>query len=736
MPLQAVLPFCLNDDRRKPLMEDIIRFTDEFYILATAATADEGRVLKDGDSFAIFDRYGDIQQSGLGEQGIYHDGTRHLSRLEFRLGNLRPFLLSSRIKEDNVLFTVDLTNPDVYASGTIALRRGDLHILRSKFLWEAICYERLQVVNYSLFPIQVSFGIRFDADFADIFEVRGVKREKRGEALPAAIDGDKVVLAYRGLDGVVRKTTIQFAPAPERLTGSQAFFERVFAPQEEQSFSLSYMFQSDRSAPVRRSTTAALREAEQALETYRAEECQVSTSNHEFNNWLERSYADVHMMLTETPHGLYPYAGVPWFSTAFGRDGLITAWELLWTNPLVARGVLNYLAATQAHSVIVEKDAEPGRILHETRAGEMAALGEIPFDRYYGSTDSTPLFIMLAGAYYERTGDLDFIRSIWTNLELAMRWIDEYGDIDGDGFVETVRHSSHGLVQQGWKDSWDSVFHQDGRLAEAPLVLCEVQGYVYAAKQAGARIAMLLGQGRLAQRLQEQAEALKRKFNDVFWCSELLTYAVALDRRKNPCKVRASNAGHCLFAGIVADEYAPSLVQTLLADESFSGWGIRTVASTEARYNPMSYHNGSVWPHDNALISHGLARYGRKDLANRVINGLFQASLFLDLHRLPELFCGFPLRHGEGPTLYPVACAPQAWAAGSVFMLLQACLGLSIDGCASRVYFNSPQLPEGVDEIRIRNLRVGDSLLDIVVDRSLQGVGVERRRGNASIVIS
>ncbi|MGH7828474.1 MAG: amylo-alpha-1,6-glucosidase [Candidatus Binatia bacterium] len=716
-------------------MNDVIRLTDEFYISATASAAEEPKVLKHGESFGVFDRHGDIQHTGLGEQGIYHEGTRFLSRLVFCLGNLVPFLLSSTVKEDNFLFTVDLTNPDIYADGRIVLHRGDLHISRSKFIWNAACHERLTIVNYGLRPVEVFLSLEFDSDFVDIFEVRGVKREKRGARLQDEINQDGVTLAYRGLDGVIRRTKIDFSPAPEKLIASEASYKRVLAPKEQEVFSISYSFESAHTRPARRSPEAALHEAAQALNRRRAEDCQVYTSNDEFNSWLGRSVADLHMMLTDTAHGLYPYAGVPWFNTAFGRDGIITALEFLWINPQPAKGVLSYLAATQATETIPERDAEPGKILHEVRNGEMAALGEIPFGCYYGSTDATPLFVMLAGAYYERTGDLKFIKSIWPHITLALQWIDSYGDIDGDGFVESARKSSRGLAQQGWKDSWDSISYENGELPDGPVALCEVQGYAFAARQAGARLAFSLGQFVRARELVTQADLLKKRFNEAFWCEKLSSYAIALDHEKRPCRVKASNAGHCLFTGIAAHEYAKRVAGALLSEESFSGWGIRTLAASEVRYNPMSYHNGSIWPHDNALVAAGLARYGMKDVANKVLTGLFDASLFLDLHRLPELFCGFTRRDGEGPTLYPVACAPQAWAAGSVFLLLQSCLGLSIDATESRVYFTSPLLPACIEEVHIKNLRVGKSHLDLVVDRSFQGIGVERRAGDVSIVI-
>jgi glycogen debranching enzyme len=423
--------------------------------------------------------------------------------------------------------------------------------------------------------------------------------------------------------------------------------------------------------------------------------------------------ADLHMLTTELATGPYPYAGVPWFNTPFGRDGLLTALECLWLRPKLARGVLAYLASTQSIECIPEQDAEPGKILHETRCGEMAALKEMPFARYYGSVDAPPLFVVLAGAYYRRTGDLDFVRSIWPNVDRVLEWIGVWGDADGDGFVEYHRASANGLLHQGWKDSDDAVFHQDGSLAEGPIALCEVQAYVYAAMKAGGRIAAALGMKERALQLKAQADALRERFDRVFWCDELSTYALALDGNKRPCRVRSSNAGQCLFTGIVYPNRAARLVQTLFSLESHTGWGIRTIPEGEARYNPMGYHTGAIWPHDNALIALGLARYGFEREAVALLTGLFQASLHFDLHRMPELFCGFQQIPGEGPIPYPLACAPQAWSAASLFLLLQACLGLDIDAQKSQVRFVRPRLPAFITELTIHNLAAGEGTADL-----------------------
>jgi glycogen debranching enzyme len=477
--------------------------------------------------------------------------------------------------------------------------------------------------------------------------------------------------------------------------------------------------------------------ARASLDAQKEECCRIEAPNGQFNAWVKRAASDLHMMTTMLPTGPYPYAGVPWFNTPFGRDGLITALECLWLQPELARGVLAYLASTQATEVIPEQDAEPGKILHETRNGEMAALGEMPFARYYGSVDATPLFVHLAVEYYKRTGDRKFVECIWPNVEAALHWMHRYGDRDGDGFLEYSCECHDGLVHQGWKDSDDAIFHADGSLARGPIAVCEVQGYAYAAWRAGAALAADFGRVEQAKDFAKRAETLRVRFDNAFWWDEAGTYALALDGDKRPCQVRASNAGQCLFSGIAFPERAIGLAQTLLARESFSGWGVRTLATSGPRYNPMGYHNGGVWPHDNALIACGLAQYGMAEEASRIFTGLFDTAMYLDLHRVPELFCGFPRDPGEGPVLYPVACAPQAWSAASIFLLFQASLGLTIDGCASKISFVRPWLPLFLNEATILNLRVGDASLDLTLVRheSDIGVKVQRKKGNVEIAV-
>jgi len=718
-------------------MEEIIQAKEQFYILATGSrTEDRTRVLKHGESFGVFDRGGAIRPVGLGEMGLFHEGTRFLSAFELYIENHRPLLLSSTLRSDNAL-VVDLTNPDLTSGGAGPMARDTLHVFSTGFLWEGVYYARFRLHNYGLRALDLQLSVRFAADYVDIFEIRGAHRKRRGRKLEAVVSRGTAVLGYEGLDGQVRRTRLSFSPTPAELTESLASFRLHLPPRGEQSLDVTVAFEPDGATPRAVGFVKALEKSSEELEIRRAGRAEVETSNQRFDEWLARSSSDLQMMITETPQGLYPYAGVPWFSAVFGRDGILTAYETMWLDPTLARGVLAFLAANQAREAIPGKDAEPGKILHEMRKGEMAALGEVPFDRYYGSVDATPLFVVLAGAYWRRTGDRAFVESLWPSVERALAWIDEHGDLDGDGFVEYSRRSSDGLSAHGWKDSVDSVFHRDGTLAEGPIALCEVQGYVYAARRQAAELARVLGHGERATALERQAEELREAFERVFWCEEISTYCLALDGEKRRCDVRASNAGHCLFSGIASQPRGWRVTHTLLNEASFSGWGIRTLDANEVRYNPMSYHNGSVWPHDNALIAHGMARYGRKDGATKVLAGLFEASLHLDLHRMPELFCGFRQRASEGPTLYPVACAPQAWAAGAVFLLLQSCLGLDIDAPNKKICLDRPELPTGLDRVTLRNLRVGNACVDLVFQRHERDVGVhlERRDGDVEVVV-
>jgi glycogen debranching enzyme len=708
----------------------------EFYIQATSSLAERRlRTLKHNDTFALFDHYGDLVGRDSPD-GIYHEDTRFLSCLRLTIEAVKPLLLSSTVQSNNAVLDIDLTNPDIAAGGRLVLPKDTIQIARVKFLWNASCYELLAVRNFGAQRERLRVDFEFDADFADLFEVRGHRRARRGAITARIVDQHGVRFDYASLDGVPRATELNFDPAPARLRERRASYELDLAPKTRRVIYLTTHCRSGANT-VERRFFGAVRAARCAQRHASHRAAAVETSNTIVNDVLGRAMADINMLVTDTEYGPYPYAGIPWFSTAFGRDGLITAIEMLWADPALARGVLRFLTAYQATTEDPVRDAEPGKILHEMRKCELARLGEVPFGRYYGSIDSTPLFVVLAGLYWRRTGDRATIEEMWPNIKAALAWIDRYGDCDGDGFVEYKRRSDGGLANQGWKDSEDAVFHANGQLAEPPIALCEVQGYVYLARMLAAQLAAELDEVAFAIRLRDQARHLQERFEQQFWSEELGSYVLALDGAKQPCKVRSSNAGQLLFTGIVSPERGARMAELLMTREFFTGWGIRTISSHESRFNPASYHNGSVWPHDNALIAMGLASYGALDALERVTTGLFEAAAHMDLHRLPELFCGMHRHRDKGPTLYPIACSPQAWAAATPLALLQACLGMDVDGRERRVLFKHPRLPAVLDWMRIHHLAVGDARLDILFRRHGDDVAVNvlNREGSADVQV-
>ena len=707
-----------------------------FYIPATGPATRPRRTLKHDDTFLVLDTYGDIGASAGGPDGLFHCDTRFLSHLEVLLEGMQPLLLGSNVRDDNSSLTVDLTNSDVYRDSHLALPKDTLHVVRTLFLWRDTAYQRLAIHNHGDRRVDLHLTMLFDSDFADLFEVRGLRRERRGSVSRRWVHPSTAILSYLGLDQRRRQTVLSFDPPPDELTASAACYRLELPPKESLPIFLTIGCGTP-DPPQPLPLLRGLRAVHRNMRELASDCATVQTSNDRFNETLCRSMSDLHMLMTSTPQGRYPYAGIPWYSTTFGRDGLITALQMLAFDPRIAPGVLRRLAAYQAKNHDPASDAQPGKILHEMRGGEMAALGEVPFALYYGSVDATPLFVMLAGLYAERTGDDGLIVELWPAIEAALAWIDGPGDSDRDGFVEYHRANEQGLVNQGWKDSHDAIFHADGRLAEGPIALAEVQGYVYCAKQLAARAAQRLGRAQLANRLGNDAERLARQFDAAFWCPELETYALALDGEKKPCRVRSSNAGQVLFTGIARRDRAMNVARGLMGPQFFSGWGIRTIANTEIRHNPMSYHNGSIWPHDNALIALGFARLGLKSAVERLFKGLFDAATYMDMRRLPELFCGFQRRRGCGPTLYPVACAPQAWASTAPFTLLEASLGLQFDPHANEIRLHNPRLPPFLDFVVLHNLGLKQASVDLKIRRHANEVSVEilERRGPIQVSV-
>ena len=708
---------------------------EPFYIQATGPASRPRHTLKNDNSFLVCDSHGDVGASAGGPDGLFNFDTRFLSRLELLINGMQPLLLGSSIRDDNVSLSVDLTNPDVYRDGHMVLPHDTIHIVRTVFLWGDVAHQRIHVSNHGEDEASLTLSLSFGCDFSDLFEARGLRRDKRGVSKPASVVGGKVDFSYTGLDNKQRRTVLCMEPVPDRIVETGSTYNLNLASGGSHTLFFSAECHGEEQ-PKAETFFRGFIDANRHEKAATRGIATVESSNSIFNEVVCRSAADLYMLITDTPQGRYPYAGTPWYSTTFGRDGIITAIQMLWMDPSVARGVMRRLAHYQAMGFDAPSDAEPGKILHEMRGGEMAALREVPFGLYYGSIDSTPLFIILAGLYLQRTGDIEAIREIWPAIERGLDWMDTSGDRDGDGFLEYHRATDAGLQNQGWKDSFDSVFHADGKLADGPIALVEVQGYAYAAKKMAALCAIKLGDGERASALEHSAEALAQKFEKAFWCEDIGTYAIALDGEKKPCRVRTSNAGQVLWTGICRADRAKVMASGLVSPDFFSGWGIRTVAQGEPRYNPMSYHDGSVWPHDNSLIALGMSRYGLMEQAERVFEGMFAAASYMDLRRLPELFCGFRRRRGAAPTLYPVACSPQAWAAATPFMLLQACLGLEFEPDAGAIRFRNPRLPSFLEALTIRNLGFGDARVDVALSRMGEHVALRVLRNVGAIQVT
>ena len=668
--------------------------------------------LKDANTFLLADALGDIQGS---DDGLFSNDTRMLSRFELAVAGRRPSLLGAAISHDNTLFTAHLTNRPLPALGERSIPQGVIHIERSRFLWESRLYERLRLTNFSDLDAQVPLKLGFAADFADIFEVQGHVRAQRGKYLPAAVEGAKVRLSYLGRDDLVRSTEIEFSRLPTVISPQEAEFLV-----ELQRGGVAEMFieigAEEGNLPSQERFDKALQRLSVSMQDRLRDGALISTTGRLFNEWIDKSYSDLALLTTALPTGPYPYAGIPWFATQFGRDAIITSLQTLWLNPRLAAGVLRFLASTQAQDESTFRDSQPGKIMHEMRRGEMAAMREVPFAQYYGGVDTTPLFVMLAGAYERHTGNRTLIDEIWTSLLAATEWIERRLDNSPTGFLDYVRGEQTGLANQAWKDSHDSMFYADGRFPTGPLAVVEVQGYAYAALEAMSELAAVRGdQGRSAA-WRARAERLREAIEHRFWVPEINFYAIAIDGDGQPCSVPASNAGHLLFCGVPNEARAAIVTTQLLSSRFSSGWGIRTLGNGEARYNPMSYHNGSIWPHDTSLCAAGISRYGGRTQVVQILSEIFEVANHFGM-RLPELYCGFPRITGQGPVPYPVACLPQAWSSGSVFMLLHACLGVRIDGWRKEVHIERPLLPIGTESLSIRDLPVGDVCIDLEFHR-------------------
>ncbi|MGF6598824.1 glycogen debranching enzyme [Paraburkholderia sp. GAS448] len=716
-------------------------------------------VLKSGDTFIVNDPLGDITGR---DDGLFVNDMRVLSGLRLTFGGRAPSLLSGSVSSDNTAFTAHLTNRPLPPLGGTSTPEGVIHVQRIRVLSGTVLNEAIELTNYGTSDAVVPLSISFSSDFRDMFEVRGLKRPKQGTIKAPRIENGEVLLEYIGLDDVTRGVRLAFSPTPPKLLADRADYSVNLPAQACISIYLSVAVQvqgrdaSSRGVDVsqpthgvselhlsqidtvrprvgRAAVRAALVDAHLVMRERRRATARVRSSNPLFNAWIDRSLADLGLLTTDLATGPYPYAGIPWFSTPFGRDAVITSLQTLWLQPGLARGVLRFLAEHQAREDSAFRDAAPGKIMHEMRKGEMAATGEVPFALYYGGVDTTPLFIVLAGAYVARTGDTGLVDELWPALQRAAQWVAGVCDRNRLGLLDYQRASDGGLANQGWKDSHDSVFHADGHFPDGPIALVEVQAYASAAFDTMAHFATLRDQHDDAARYAKRATSIRACVEEKYWMEDSGFYGIALDGRGELCRVLASNAGHLLAFGLPSKERGEAVARGLESTLFHTGWGVRTLAAGQARFNPMAYHNGSVWPHDNALCARGLARYGAKAAAVRLLQALFQAAVNFDM-RLPELFCGFPRRRGEPPTAYPVACLPQAWAAGSPFMMLEACLGLTIDAAKREVVIEQPMLPEGIDWLEVGDLRVGDSTVSITFRRVAGKVVASAEQGDVRVI--
>jgi glycogen debranching enzyme len=695
---------------------------DPYYIRTSPVATDLPRlVVKCDDAFFVADHHGDFPELPDSEFGFYVGGTRYLRSLELWVHGQRPLPLNAAVSDDGRQVSVDLTNPDLSHGEIVVLKGRVLRLARRLTLAPTGLSELLTVESFSPDPHELVLTWHFVADFADVFEVRGMVREQRGDLLPPTVEAATARLAYRGLDRVVRTTTLTFDPRPEKVTAGFARHRLFIPPGESVEIRLT-VDTAEGDAPAA---------ARYASEDEAGPPVRVATASASFDEWVARAWADLRMLTTRTPYGRIAYAGIPWFVAPFGRDSLIVALQHLPFDPDLARGTLRFLAAYQGREDDGFTDQEPGKILHEYRRGEMAACREIVFIPYYGSVDATPLFLMLVAEYLRWTDDRALLAELQPAIDAALGWLER------SEYVTYASRSARGLVNQGWKDSHDAIMHEDGELATGPIALVEVQGYKYSALRGIADVLDTQGRADDARRLRASADRLREKFLRDFWMEDESYCALALDGAGAPCRVISSNPAHALWTGLLPADRAEPIAKRLLGTAMFSGWGVRTLGVRMRRYNPMSYHDGSVWPHDTAIAAAGLRRYGFTDEFTTVATGLFEAAQYCDGRRLPELFCGFPRVPGYGPTPYPVACSPQAWAAGVVSQLLGEMLGLEPDAPQNRLTFRNPVLPEWLPWVEVRGLRVGQSRLDVVVTRGREGAAVEvlERHGGAEIVV-
>jgi glycogen debranching enzyme len=688
----------------------------------------ESLALIRGRTFFVSDRSGNLMPPGAPHVGLFREDTRYLSQIELLVNGFPPSVLSATT-EGAYANRVELTVKGSLPGEGLDIPVNTVFVHREQILESEGLHDILQIQNFHSERAHLVVEITYESDFMDIFQVRGIIRGKSGRYFEPLITGTKMTFVYEGLDDRVRITALSFDPTPARISGHTARWELDLEPRSRTQITSTIVTQvlarcslpsgltSSSTVPPWMSEHEKVEEHEEKLHlcliSWEKDCTKFRSSNEIFNKMLGTSLRDFYSL--QIPEGPYTTiaAGVPWFAALFGRDSLISSFQTLALNPSLTRGTLRSLAARQGQVECADNDEEPGKILHELRCGEMTATGEVAFGKNYGSVDATPLFIILLSEYFKWTGDRELLEEMRSPLSAALNWLIEYGDLDRDGLIEYRRKTDKGLLNQGWKDSGDAMAHSDGTLAQAPIALIEEQGYVADAFRRAAVLTRLLGDPGQADLLTMRSNELMQKLDQSFWLAEEEYYAMALDCDKRTLSVMSSNPGHLLFTHSINDQRARHVVAKLMARGLFSGWGIRTLSEQEQTYNPMSYHRGSVWPHDNSLIAFGMAGYGYKQEASAILSALFEASLHFREYRLPELFCGNQRHHRDDPVQYPVSCSPQAWASGTPIVILTALLGLKPDASGGELSIVNPRLPEFLTFLEVRDLSVGKSWLDL-----------------------
>jgi glycogen debranching enzyme len=691
-------------------------------------------IIRERSAFLLTDPDGNVRSGNAQGLGIYRADTRHLSAYNFSLNGIAPVILLSTAEIGYAMEQV-MTNPTVTSHDGRTIARGTIEIRRQRVVSGGI-EERLRVTNYNAFPVTLSLLYEFGADFADIFDVRGYERERSGVHDAPVVSERGIHYAYTGIDGGRRQTWVDFDTTPQFLDQSSALFRVTLQRRETATLhTLISISEQERATPQPRRFEAVSEDYRRWTES----STQIFTDNEFFNRVMTRSLHDVRMLWSQDEAGgEYPAAGTPWFDALFGRDSCILAMQTLAYRPEIARDTLRVLARWQGKRQDAAHDEEPGKIVHVLRFGELSRSNELPYGPYYGSIDSTPLFLMLVASYYEWTGDLRLVRDLLPAIRAALVWMDTYGDLTGSGYLAYEKRSLKGLVNQGWKDSFDAVVHANGTLAQAPIALAEVQGYAYAAWTRLAPILDRVNETALAHALRAQADRLRRKFGSEFWLDDERFFAMAIDGAGRPVASVSTNPAHCLWTGLIDAARGGEVVQRLMANDMFSGWGVRTLSGGSPRFNPIGYHIGSIWPHDNSIAAMGFKMYGCEDELNEVATALFDAAAAFPYFRLPELFGGEARSAHNAPVPYPVACRPQSWAAGAFPLITQAILGLKPDAGNKTLRIVNPRLPYWLNSVQVRGLRVGAGRVSLQYrrDGGSTHVEVQKATGGIDVVVS